>query len=103
MQRLPQESWTQTILRDKPVTGLADLPPAPSGSPRFGPWRHGDYLLARMVNALERNNYLTALAGGLTPAPQPPEPLPVPGSGRPVRKQSDAQVAYLRSLRAKSA
>lgn len=104
MNRLPQESWTQTILRDKPLseTTLSEIPLA-SGPRKFGPWSQHDYLLARLVDAVEQNNYLTAIAGRLEPKPKPPEPVARPGLGRPLRKQSDANVAYLKNLRAKGA
>jgi len=104
MQHLPQESWTQTILRDKPrsETSLADIPLA-SGPRKFGPWSQQDYLLARLVDAVERNNYLTALVGRLEPKPKPPVPVARPGLDRKPRKQSDANVAYLNRLRAKGA
>jgi len=104
MQHLPQESWTQTILRDKPLAEvpLAEIPVA-SGSRKFGPWSQQDYLLARLVDAVEQNNYLTAIAGRLEPKPKPPVPVARPGLDRKLRKQSDANVAYLNRLRAKGA
>lgn len=104
MQHLPEESWTQTILRDKPRTGtLADLPPVEVGPRKFGPWSQHDYLIADLIDAVRTNNYLTAVGARLEPKPKPPEPVARPGLGRPRRRQSDAAVTYLNSLRAKGA
>jgi hypothetical protein len=95
--RLPQESWTQTALRDAPVTDLAvELVP---DKPQFGPWALDNYQLARISDGLQLLVHLTSLANGGTPPPF--LPAPVPGRDRPQRKQSVAAVTYLSSLRAR--
>jgi len=99
MQRLPQESWTQTILRDRPVT---EPLPARSGPLRFGPWSQSDYLRASQIDALRRLEYVLRRVNGDDRFPFP-DPVPRPGMDRPVRRQTDAAVTYLKGLRAKGA
>lgn len=98
IQNLPQESRTQTFLRDKPGAELVEPPPGPA---RFGPWSLPDYLLAQLIDAVRQGNYLTAIAARIEPKPRPPEPTPRPGLNRPRRVQSEANVLYLKNLRAK--
>jgi hypothetical protein len=97
--KLPQESWTQTALRDTPADGLEGLAPAESEQ-KFGPWAHADYQRAALIDAV---NYLTAMTAWLNGNKDypPPKPTPHPGSNRPVRIQSDDNVRYLDNLRAR--
>lgn len=101
IQHLPQESWTQTILRDRQFAELIN--PADerkAGPQKFGPWAHQDYLLAQLIDAVNRNTYVTAAVAGSKDA-KPPEPTARPGIERLVRHQSDAAVLYLDKLRAR--
>jgi hypothetical protein len=101
VQQLPQESWTQTILRDRQFAELIN--PADerrTGPHQFGPWAHQDYLLAQLIDAVNRNTYVTAVAGQLKD-PKFPEPTPRPGLDRLVRRQPEAAVLYLDKLRAR--
>lgn len=98
LNRLPQESWTQTALRDKDPEGPLVAPER--GEQKFGPWALTNHQLADLRDAVRRLEYVSAVAGQLTPAPKPPEPTPQPGVKRAVRKQSAENVVYLNSLRA---
>lgn len=98
LRQLPEESRTQTALRDLP------RPEPKPGEPRkFGPWGLTDYLLAQLIDAVNRNTYTTAVAGQLTPN-DPPAPFPRPGL--PARQEQgearnpEAVVLYLEKLRA---
>jgi len=100
MNHLPQESWTQTILRDRPATELAEMPVSAQAGPRkFGPWSQEHYLTASLIDAVRRVEYVLRRVNGDEKFPFP-EPVARPGMERPVRRQNDAQVAYLRKLRA---
>ena len=96
--RLPQESWTQTELRDE--TPQSDLV-APE--PKFGPWALTNYQLADLRDAVRRLEYVTAVAGQLEPKPKPPTPTLRPGATAKVRALNPAAAAYLDRLRAKGA
>ena len=98
VQQLPMESRTQTFLRDKPA---AELVEPPSGPAKFGPWSQRDYLLALLIDAVRQGNYVSAVAARIEPKPKPPEPVPRPGLDRPRRVQSEANVLYLKNLRAR--
>jgi hypothetical protein len=101
IQYLPQESWTQTLLRDAKFSELINPSDAQKAAPqKFGPWAHRDYLMADLIDAVNRNTYVTAVAGHLKD-PKPPEPTRRPGLERQVRVQSDAAVLYLDKLRAR--
>lgn len=97
--KLPQDSWTQTELRD--AAGEAP-PPDPE---RFGPWALEHYLLAGLTDAVNALTHVFTVANSdpkkarLTPLP----PVPRPGiKGRKARKRlTEAAVAYLDGLRAK--
>lgn len=97
LNRLPQDSWTQTELRDsQPDHELAA--PVTSQATVFGPWGLTNYQLANLTDAVHWLRYVTAkVAGG---DPTPPDPTPRPGAKRMVRKQGLASVTYLNSLRA---
>jgi len=98
IQKLPQESWTQTTLRDEaPESDLV------AGEQKFGPWALVNYQLADLKDAVRRLEYVTAVAGQLEPKPKPPEPTPRPGSRAKVRALNPAAQAYLDRLRAKGA
>lgn len=101
VQYLPQESWTQTVLRDQQLTELIN--PATVGDraeQRFGPWALINYQLATLTDAVNDNTYVVAVAGRLKD-PKAPAPVPRPGLDRPVRRQSEAAVLYLKKLRAR--
>jgi hypothetical protein len=101
IQYLPQESWTQTALRDEPHEEL-ELPdlPAESEEQQFGPWSLDNYQLAALIDGIEYLAYMTARAAGDKEYPKP-EPKPRPG----VRKSQTRELppeakAYLEALRA---
>ncbi len=97
LSQLPQESRTHTELRDSADRELAE--PVAAGLRKFGPWALTNYQLAGAIDAIRRLEFVTARGGGSTDFPVP-EPTPVPGADRPVRRQSVANVTYLNSLRA---
>lgn len=99
VEMLPQESWTQTALRDNPAEGLEGLAP-PESDQKFGPWAHSDYQRAALLDAVNQLAAITAWVNGNDKYP-PPTPTPRPGMNRPVRIQSDDNVRYLDSLRAR--
>lgn len=100
MQQLPQESRTQTILRDKQFAELINPATVDPDKPqRFGPWASVNYQLADLIDAVNYNTYVVKVAGRLE-NPKPSEPTPRPGLHRfRVRRQSEAAVAYLKKLR----
>lgn len=97
LRQLPEDSRTQTALRDMPRPE-----PHPDEPRKFGPWSLSDYLLAQLIDAVNRNTYATAVAGQLKD-PTPPEPFPRPGlvamRGGEARNP-EAVVLYLEKLRA---
>lgn len=96
---MPQESWTQTELRD---SAPDDALVAPVRQERFGPWALANYQLADLRDAVRRLEYVSAVVGGVEPTPKPPEPTPRPGVKlKDKRRLNSAQVAYLAQLRAK--
>lgn len=101
VKHLPPESWTQTKLRDLDIAELVAEEP---GDRTFGPWSQADYLSAALVDAVNRNTYVTALLAGAKDFPAP-EPLPRPGlrpaGSRAPTELQRAQVIYLDSIRAK--
>jgi hypothetical protein len=97
--KLPQESWTQTALRDKPTEGLEGLAP-PESEQKFGPWAHADYQRAALIDAVNYLTFVLARVNGNEKF-QPFDPTPKPGMNRPVRIQSDDNVRYLDNLRAR--
>lgn len=94
--QLPQESRTQTALRDKQENALLE----PSGEQKFGPWTPSDFLMANLIDAVNFNTYVTARAAGDKDFPKP-TPTARPGMNRPIRRQSQAAIAYLKKLRGK--
>jgi hypothetical protein len=97
--KLPQESWTQTALRDSPPEGIEGLL-APESDQKFGPWAHADYQRAALIDAVNYLVAITAWVNGNDKYP-PPKPTPRPGMNRPVRLQSDDGIRYLDNLRAR--
>lgn len=93
---LPQDSRTQTALRDKQEHELLD----PAAERKFGPWSQSDYLMANLIDAVNYNTFVTARAAGDKDFPKP-DLTPRPGMNRPIRRQSQAAVAYLKKLRGK--
>lgn len=100
LRHLPMDSWTQTALRDEKFRELVD-PDEQKKPEKFGPWRLDNYQLAALTDAVNHLSYLTGLIGQLQPKPEPSPPTPRPGLNRPVRRQSEAAVLYLDSLRAR--
>ena len=78
MQKLPQESLTQTILRDDPDRqalvnpGESDL--------KFGPWTHADFQRAELIDAIRHLEVTLARANGKDI--EYPKPTPRPGMKR---------------------
>lgn len=99
IRNLPEDSRTQTALRDLPHPK-----PAADGPRKFGPWALGDYLTAHLIDAVNRNTYAVAVAGHLQD-PKPPTPFPRPGLDMAAaavgRQNSEAVVLYLEKLRAR--
>lgn len=96
--KLPQESWTQTALRDEPVEEL-NLPE--DTEQKFGPWALADFQRATLIDAINHLAAVTAWSSGNQKYP-PPKPLPKPGR-RVVQQEtqlSPAALEYLNSLRA---
>ncbi|MGZ4621454.1 MAG: hypothetical protein ACXVGF_04805 [Blastococcus sp.] len=98
IQHLPQDSATQTALRDSPDAPLQPAEPA-DGPQKFGPWALLNYQLAALTDAVNRVWYAEAV--GKFKDVEPPKPMPRPGLERPVRRQSEAAVLYLDRLRAR--
>lgn len=96
LQMLPQESSTQTILRDDKFEELVNPEPGP-GEQRFGPWSLLNYQVASLTDAVARLEVTVARAFGADW--KYPDPTPRPGLYRRVRKQSEDAVAYLKKLR----
>lgn len=96
--RLPQESWTQTELRDTEPDGELV---APVVEQKFGPWALGNYQLANVLDAIRHLEFVLARVNGNEW--QPPDPAPRPGAKKVTRKRTPAQVVYLNNLRAKGA
>lgn len=99
IQHLPQESWTQTVLRDAQFKELINPDERPEQQ-QFGPWALINYQMAALTDAVNRLCYATAVAFKFKGA-EPPSPTPRPGLERRVRVQSDAAVVYLDKLRAR--
>lgn len=99
--RLPQESWTQTALRDDPER--QDLvAPEQAAEQRFGPWSQAELLLAAVVDAVNSVRFAVVRVNGNKDYPAP-DPLPRPGVNRPVRfeKPSEEALQFLEKLRAR--
>lgn len=99
LQHLPQESWTQTIIRDERVVDLVN-PETERAERKFGPWRLDNYQLAAVVDAV---SHLETTLGRLHGQDwKYPEPVPRPGltSAQSRPRQSEAAVLYLSRLRA---
>jgi hypothetical protein len=101
IQYLPQESWTQTALRDEPreELELPDLPAEPEEQ-QFGPWSLSNYQLAALIDAINHQTYYVARGAGAEKY-EAQKPLPRPG----VRKSQTRELppeakAYLDGLRA---
>lgn len=98
---LPQESLTQTAIRDDP-----NRMPVEGESDQFGPWSLTDYLLAAVVDAVRINSHYFVMAHS-DPSkgapPKAPDLVPRPGASKTKKKPrlSAEQRAYLDSLRPK--
>jgi hypothetical protein len=87
--RLPQESWTQTALRDSPEH--AAMRSKRQNEPvRFGPWALENYQLAELIDAIRQNTWMTQV---MVPGRQGPPPPAPPRTPRP-----GAEPAAVRSL-----
>lgn len=94
--RLPEDSWTQTELRDADDDEVELRRPA---AETFGPWGLVNYQLAALTDAVSILQYIVARSNG-TDWPVP-EPSPRPGAHARRRKRLTAAAAdYLNSLRA---
>lgn len=98
LNRLPQESWTQTALRDQEPDG--DLPQMPAVAESFGPWALGNYQLAMLTDAVRGLEVTLARVNGNEW--DAPTPTPTPLSQRRPRRPA-GQVSYLNTLRAEGA
>lgn len=101
VQHLPQDSWTQTILRDRRITELVhpETEQEPE-EPKFGPWALINYQIASLTDAINALRYVTAVAGRLEGA-DPPKPVPRPGLTEPKKRMPRAAVLYIDQFRAK--
>lgn len=94
---LPQESWTQTALRDSPEH--AEMRAAARNEPvRFGPWALLNYQLADLRDDVRGVQYALAVGlDGLQAPATPPAPVPRPGA-EPERALTPKGLAYLKRL-----
>lgn len=100
LNRLPQESWTQTILRDRTPDDALVAPAR--DEQRFGPWALDNYQLASVLDAIRHLEFTLARVNGNEWPP--PDPTPRPGVQRRGKPSlSPRGVTYLNSLRAKGA
>lgn len=76
---LPQESLTQTALRDDP--NRENLPTSEADEERFGPWRLDNYQLSLLIDEVSQLRYAVGVAYRLDPNPVP-EPTPRPGRAK---------------------
>ncbi|MCW2901919.1 MAG: hypothetical protein JWO67_4184 [Streptosporangiaceae bacterium] len=99
IEHLPQESWTQTSLRDADDSPFVFVDP--KQPQKFGPWTTTDFLLARLIDAVARVEFVLARVNGNESYAEP-KPTPRPGVDRIVaQKQPEAAVLYLDNLRAR--
>lgn len=101
---LPQDSWTQTALRDDPKH-QAIRTASPKGPVRFGPWGLGNYQLADLIDAIRYDTW-TKIAqrahdAGQQPPP-PPAPTPRPGAQPEAGALTPKGLAYLRRVHGQS-
>lgn len=97
--KLPQESATQTELRDAAPPVVVEA----NAETKFGPWSVINYQLAQVLDALHRLEYVEAVTGGIEPKPDPPKPTPRPGASNVRQLRTPEEVAYLQALRARGA
>jgi hypothetical protein len=89
VQHLPQESWTQTVLRDDPER-QALVNPSESDL-KFGPWTHGDFLSVEIIDAIRHLEVTVARSNGQDV--EYPKPTQRPGMKRLARQISDSAEA----------
>jgi hypothetical protein len=87
---LPQDSWTQTALRDDP--NRANLPAQADGEQRFGPWSLANFQIAVLTDAVRQLEFVLARVNGNKDYPKP-EPTPRPGLKQVTRQAVDAAEA----------
>jgi hypothetical protein len=98
LQQLPEDSRTQTLLRDK--RGPQELLSPASGEQKFGRWALLNYQVAHLLNIAQHLLYVTSQANSEQRI-SAPEPIPMPGSTRRRAVQSEAGIFYLDQLRAR--
>jgi hypothetical protein len=87
---LPQESWTQTALRDDP--NRAELPAQAESEQHFGPWALVNFQLAVLTDAVRQLEFVLARVNGNKDYPKP-DPTPRPGMKQRVRQMVDSAEA----------
>jgi hypothetical protein len=90
IQGLPQDSWTQTALRDDP--NREQLPQQADSEQRFGPWSLENFQLAVLTDAVRQLEFVLARVNGTKDYPRP-EPTPRPGLKQVTRQVVDAAEA----------
>lgn len=101
--RLPQESWTQTALRDSPEHA-AMRAARQDGPVKFGPWSLGNYQLAELIDAIRQNTWMTQAVIPGREGPPPPQPAPTPRPGAEmakVRSLTPEGLSYLQRIHAR--
>jgi hypothetical protein len=93
VRHLPPESATKTALRNG-MTEAEYRQASQGGDPSQGQWSHTDMLLASLIDAVRRTEYVMIRVNG--GKGKPPEPFPRPGaSSRPRRRISEKQAEFL--------
>ena len=90
IQFLPQDTWTQAILRDDPDRQA--LVNQGQDEHKFGPWSQGDLLMAALIDAVNKVRYAVVRVAGNDDYPMP-EPFPRPGMERMARQIVDSAEA----------
>lgn len=102
--RLPQESWTQTALRDDPERQDLVAPEQPAEQ-KFGPWSQEELLLAALIDAVNAVRYAVVRTSSAQNDSYPaPDPFPRPGlsvGGPKFEKPSPEALEFLEKLRAR--
>jgi hypothetical protein len=102
VRHLPQDSWTQTIIRDEKLDELVNPEPAEESSaePKFGPWSLLNYQMAALTDAVNLVYYASAV--GKFKDVDEPVRTPRPGLRAVERRPRNPEhvVRYLEEMRA---
>lgn len=98
IRHLPQDSCTQTAIRDERLDDLANPEPQEPAESKFGPWSLLNYQIASLTDAVNRLHYATAV--GKFKDIEPPHPVPRPGLKAADPRNPEPVVRYLEEMRA---